>query len=142
MSVTVPVPKYRKGGFADFLFLAQTLSVIYGSVLLGIAALWLSARRAGRSFHPVEVFVAGFLGASAGCILFVFGGGLYGVVKYRNFYGAIGNLWGMLVIFWEILGVVVAAGLALFYYTWRGPARPSGAGPGTGRLSSPPRLPS
>ena len=36
--VSVPLPAYRKGGYADFLFLGQQLLAIYGSVLLGIGA--------------------------------------------------------------------------------------------------------
>jgi hypothetical protein len=141
--VTVPVPKYRKGGFGDYLFLAQTLFAVHGSVLFGIAVFWLRASRTGRSIRPNDVLMAGVMGASAACLVFVVGGGLYGVAKYGDFYRVIGgNLWGMLVIFWEILGALVAAGIALLFYALRGPAGPSGARPGTGQPSSPPRLPS
>ena len=46
-ATTIPVPKYRTHGLADFLFLGQTLLAIYGSVLLGIAVHWVHARRSG-----------------------------------------------------------------------------------------------
>lgn len=141
MDLTVPVPKYRKGGFGDFLFLAQTLFAVYGSVSLGIAAFWLHASRSGRSLRPNEALMAGIFGVSAACIVFFVGGSLYGMARYGSFDKVIGgNLWGMLVIFWEVLGALVAAGIALLFYAWRGPAGSIGAGPGTGQWPSPPRI--
>lgn len=141
MDLTVPVPKYRKGDFRDFLLLGQVLFAVYGSVLLGIAVLWLRASRTGRSIPLNDVVMAGVFGASAACIAYVVGGGLYGLANYGSFYKVIGgNLWGMVVIFWEILGALVAAGIALLFYAWRGPAGPSGAGPRTGPWSLPPRI--
>ncbi len=142
MDVTVPVPKFRKGGFGDFLFLAQTVFAVYGSVLLGLAVFWIGASRSGQSIGPSEAFVAGIFGVLAGCIIFFGGGSLYGIVKYGSLAKAIGgNLWGMLVIFWGVLGALVSAGIALLFYAWRGPAGLTG-GPGTGPRSSPPRIPS
>jgi hypothetical protein len=135
IGVTIPVPKYRKGGYADFLFLGQTLLAIYGSVLLGVAVHWV---RAIRPPLPFEVFKAGMYGVLAACILFFGVGSLYSLAKYGSFDKAIGGtLWGMLVIFWGILGAFVSAGIALLFYAWRGPAGTAGAGP----WSSPPRLP-
>ena len=58
-AITIPVPMYRTHGFADFLFLGQTLLAIYGSVLLGIAVHWMRARRSGQPWFPVAVFKAG-----------------------------------------------------------------------------------
>src|SRR5258707_15471963 len=46
-ATTIPVPKYRTHGLADFLFLGQTLLATYGSVFLGIAVHWVHARRSG-----------------------------------------------------------------------------------------------
>ena len=138
MGVTIPLPKYRKGGYADFLFLGQTLLAIYGSVLLGIAAYWAHARRSGQPSFPFEVFKAGMYGVLAACIVFFGGAGLYGLAKYGSFDKAIGNLWGMLVIFWGILGGFVSAGIALLFYAWRGAAGHASAGPGKGPWSSPP----
>jgi hypothetical protein len=140
--VTVPVPKYRKGGLGDFLFLAQTLFAVHGSVLIGVAVLWLHARRSGRSFGSNEAFMAGVFGVCAACFVFFGGGSLYGIVKYGSFDKVIGNLWGAMAFFWGVLGALVAGGIALLFYAWRGPAGPSSAGPGTGQWSSPPRIPS
>ena len=79
-------------------------------------------------------------GVLAGCILYFVGGSIYGIVKYGSFDNAIGgNLWGMLVIFWAVLGALVSAGIALLFYAWRGAAGPTG-GPGTGPWSSPPGI--
>jgi hypothetical protein len=139
---TIPVPKYRTHGYADFLFLAQTSLAIYGSVLLGIALLWVRAKQRGLPSFPVEILIAGIFGVIAACIVFFGGGGLYSLAKYGSFYKAIGgNLWSMLVIFWGILGAFVSAGMALLFYAWRGPRGRAGAGPTQGPWSSPPRLP-
>ena len=127
---------------ADFRFLGQTLLAIYGSVLLGIAVHWVRARRSGQPSFPIEIFKAGMYGVLAACIVFFGGGSLYSLAKYGSFEKAIGgNLWGMLVIFWGILGAFVSAGVALLFYAWHGPAGYAGAGPRRGPWSSPPRLP-
>jgi hypothetical protein len=141
MEVSVPVPKYRKGGSADYLFFGRLLLAIYGSVLLGVAAYWVRANRSGQPLLPNEIFKAGMFGVLAACIVFFVGGSIYGIAKYGAFEKAIGgNLWGMLAIFWGVLGALVSAGIALLFYAWRGPAGPTGAGPGTGPWSSPPRI--
>jgi hypothetical protein len=111
-------------------------------VLTGVAVLWLHARRSGRSFGSNEVFMAGVFGVCAACFVFFGGGSLCGFVKYGLFDSVFGNLWGLLAIFWRVLGALVAGGVALLFYAWRGPAAPSSAGPGTGQWSSPPRIPS
>ena len=138
-ATTIPVPKYRTHGYADFLFLGQTLLAIYGSVLLGIAVYWVRAKRSGQPSFPIEIFKAGMYGVLAACIVFFGGASLYGIAKYGSPEKAIGNLWGMLVIFWGILGAFVSAGIALLFYAWRGPAGPASAAPGQGPWSSPPR---
>jgi hypothetical protein len=141
MEVSVPVPKYRKGGAADFVLLGWALFAIYGSVLLGVVVYWVRANRSGQPVLPNQVFKAGMFGVLAGCIMFFVGGSIYGIAKYGSFEKAIGgNLWGMLVIFWAVLGALVSAGIALLFYASRGPAGPTGAGPGTGPWSSPPRI--
>ena len=140
MDVSVPVPKYRKGGFTDFLFLGQLLFAIYGSVLLGVAVAWVRANRSNQPFLPNEVFKAGMFGVLAACTVFFVGCGIYGIAKYGSFEKGIGNLWGVLVIFWGVLGALVSAGIALLFYAWRGPAGQTGAGPGTGPWSSPPGI--
>jgi hypothetical protein len=141
MEVSVPVPKYRKGGSADFVFLGWVLFAIYGSVLLGVVVSWVRANRSGQPVLPNQVFKAGMFGVLAACIVFFVGGSIYGIAKYGSFEKAIGgNLWGMLAIFWGVLGALVSAGIALLFFAWGGPAGPTGAGPGTGPWSSPPRI--
>ena len=103
--VTVPVPAYRKGGYVDFLFLGQTLLAIYGSVLLGIVVHCVRANRSGQTLFPFVLFKAGMRGVLVICIVFFGGGIVYGLTKYGAFEKAIGeNLWGLLVVFWAILG--------------------------------------
>jgi hypothetical protein len=132
------VSKYRKLSSADFLFLGQTLFPIYGSVLFGAAVYWVRANRSGRPFLPSKVFIAGMLGMLAACTAFFVGSGVYGHLKYGAVEKGIGNLWGLLVIFWVVLSTLVSAGLALLFYAWRGPAAPSGPAPRTGPWSAPP----
>jgi hypothetical protein len=141
MEVSVPVPKYRKGGAADFVLLGWALFAIYGSVLFGVAVSGVRANRSGQPFLPNQVFKAGMFGVLAGCIVFFVGGSIYGIAEYGSFDKAIGgNLWGLLAIFWAVLGALVSAGIALLFFAWFGPAGPTGAGPGTGPWSSPPRI--
>jgi hypothetical protein len=136
--ISVPLPAYRKGGYVDFLFLAQQLLAIYGSVLLGIGAYWAWAKRSGQAPSSFGLFKAGMLGVLAGCIAFFGGGGVYSLAKYGSFDKTIGgNLWGMLVIFWGILSAFVSAGIALLFYAWRGPAGHAGVRPGSGAASPP-----
>ena len=131
---------WLKEGFGGFLFLALTLLAVYGSVLLGIAVSWMHASRIGQPVLPNEVFKAGMFGVLAACIVFFGGGSIYGIVKYGSFAEAIGgNLWGVLAIFWGILGALVSAGIALLFYAWRGPAGPTGPTPGPWSL--PPTIP-
>jgi hypothetical protein len=137
--VTVPVPAYRKGGYVDFLFLGQTLLAIYGSVLLGIVVHCVRANRSGQILFPFVLFKAGMRGVLVICIVFFGGGIVYGLTKYGAFEKAIGgNLWGLLVVFWAILGAIVSAGIALLFYAWRGPAGHASAMPGSGGSGMPP----
>ena len=127
----VPVPAYRKGGYADFVFLGQALLAVYGGVLLGVVAYWARARRTARAVTPFGLIKAGVGGVRALGFVFFVGGAIYSQATYGSFDKAIGgNLWGLLVIFWAILGALVSAGLALLFYAWRGPAPPAGVTPG------------
>jgi hypothetical protein len=136
--VTVPLPEYRKGGFADYLFYGQALLAIYGGVLLGIAVHWVRANRSGQSLFPFELFKAGMQGMLAAAIAFFAVHFAYGMMTHGNFEKAIGgNLWGMTVIFWAVLSAIVSAGMALLFYAWRGPAGYTGGMPGSGRSGMP-----
>jgi hypothetical protein len=124
------VAKYRNGGSDGFLFLGLTLFAIYGSVLFGVTVFWVRANRSGQPFLLNKVFKAGMWGVLAGCIVFFVGGSIYGLAKYGSFEKVIGgNLWGLLAIFWGVLGALVSAGIALLFYAWRGPAGPPSLGP-------------
>ena len=48
--MSVPLPQYRKGGYADYVLLAYELLAVYGSVLLGIAVHVGRAKWSGQSF--------------------------------------------------------------------------------------------
>ena len=129
---TVPLPAYRKGGYADFLFFGQASLAIYGSVLLGIAVRWARTKQSGQPTFPFDVFKAGMLGVVAVCIAFFVGGSVYSLAKYGAFDKAIGgNLWGLLVIFWGVLGAIVSAGLALLFYASYGSAGQAGGSSAT-----------
>jgi hypothetical protein len=132
-NITVPLPAYRKGGFADFHFYAQALLAVYGSVLLGIVVHWAQANRSGQRLFPFGLLMAGIFGVLAVCIALFAGGIVYGLMKYGAFEKAIGgNLWGLVVIFWVVLGALVSAGIALLFYAWRGPVGRAGMTPGSG----------
>jgi hypothetical protein len=136
--VTVPLPEYREGGGADFLFYGQALLAIYGGVLLGIAVHWVRANRSGQTLFPRGLFTAGMQGMLAAAIAFFAVHFAYGMMTHGNFEKAIGgNLWGMTVIFWAVLSTIVSAGMALLFYAWRGPAGHTGATPGSGRSGIP-----
>ena len=136
--ITVPLPAYRKGGYADFLIFAQVLLAVYGGVLLGIAVHWTRANRSGQRLFPFGLFMAGIFGVLTVCIVFFAGGIVYGLMKYGAFEKAVGgNLWGLIVIFWLVSGALVSAGLALLFYAWRGPAGHAGMMPGSGGSGAP-----
>src|SRR2546421_11667003 len=81
-ATTIPIPKYRTHGFADFLFLGQTLLAIYGSVLLGGVVHWVHANRGGQQLFPIEIFKAGMYGVLWACIVFFGGGGRLSLWQY------------------------------------------------------------
>jgi hypothetical protein len=106
--------------------------------LLGFAVHFVRAKRSARPLLPSELFKAGMFGVLAVCIVYFGGGSIYGLVKYGAFEKAVGgNLWGMLVIFWAILGALLSAGLALLFYAWRGPAGYAGGMSGSGGSGMP-----
>jgi hypothetical protein len=130
---------FGKGSSEGFVLMGWAFFAIYGSVLLGVAVSWVRANRSGQPLLANQVFRAGMFGLAAACILFFVGGSIYGIAKYGAFEKAIGgNLWGVLAIFWVVLGALVSAGIALLFFAWRGPAG-AAAGPGTGPWSPPPR---
>ena len=130
--VTIPLPAYRQGGYADYLFYGQALLAIYSGVLLGIAVHWVRANRRGQTLFPRGLFKAGMQGMLAAAIAFFAVHFAYGMMTHGNFEKALGgNLWGMIVIFWAVLSAIVSAGIALLFYAWRGAAGQPGATPGS-----------
>jgi hypothetical protein len=118
---TIPGPAYRKGGYADYVFLVYALLAVYGSVVFGIAVHVVRAKRSGQSLFPFALFKAGMGGVLVVAITFFVIGGVYGLMRYGVFDKVIGgNLWGLLAIFWGAFGALVSAGLALLFYAWRG----------------------
>ena len=132
--VAVPLPAYRKGRFADFAYLVYALLAVYGSVLFGIAVQIVRAKRTMQPLYPFGLFKAGLGGVLAVIIAFFTIGGIYGLMRFGAVEKGFGNLWGLVAIFWTVLGPLVSAGLALLLYAWRGGGHwPSGTG-GLGRV--------
>lgn len=129
--------KYQKVSSDVFLFIGLALLATYGSVFFGVAVSWVRANRNGQPLLPNEVFMAGMFGVLAACVFYFVGGGIYSFATYGAFDKAIGgNLWGLLAIFWGVLGALISAGIALLFYAWRGPA----GSPSRGPWSSPPTI--
>jgi hypothetical protein len=130
----IPLPAYRKGGFADYAYLVYAVLAVYGGVLFGIAVQIIRAKRTTQSLYPFGVFKAGLGGVLAVIIAFFTIGGIYGLMRFGSVEKGIGNLWGLVAIFWAVFGAFVSAGLALLFYAWRGGGHwPPGTG-GLGRV--------
>src|SRR5437868_15210695 len=98
MDMTIPVPKYRKGDYTDYLFYGQTLLAIYGSVFLGVEAYWIRAKRTGQPPFAIGVFMAGLYGVLAVSSAFFGGIGLCSLANYSSLCQVMGNLRGGLAI--------------------------------------------
>jgi hypothetical protein len=130
--MTVPVPRFRTGGYVDFLAFAVTISAVYGGVFVGIAV---HGTRTGRAWHhlrTVEVLKAGVTGALAVGVVFIVGAGFHGLATRASFEKGIGNLWGLVLIFGVLFGALVSAGVALLFHGLRPSAGASGPTPGNG----------
>ncbi|HZI95478.1 MAG TPA: hypothetical protein VFE84_14625 [Patescibacteria group bacterium] len=112
-SMTVPVARFRVGGYVDFLVFAGAMSIIYGGVLIGVATLWAMEGRDWRRLRRVGVFKAGVWGVLAVSLVFVLGCGVNGMMTRGSFEKGVGNLWGLIVIFALVFGAMVSGGLAL-----------------------------
>lgn len=132
-NTAVPLPAYRKGGFADYAYLVYTVVAVYGSVLFGVAVKIVRAKRTMQSLYPFGLFKAGLGGVLAVVIAFLTLRGIYGLMRFGVVEKAFGNLWGLVAIFWTVFGAVVSAGVALLFYAWRGGGLPPGTG-GLGRV--------
>jgi Kef-type K+ transport system membrane component KefB len=109
--ITVPVPQYRTGTFADYEAFVVSCLTVYGGVALGITVRWLRDRRKEPIISGRSVFRAGFTGA-----LVVIGIALV-LASMRS--GSLGNLWGLVVIFGGVFAATVSAGARLVWYAIR-----------------------
>jgi hypothetical protein len=113
---TIPVASFRTGGYGDFVFFAEALTLVYGGVALGVAIYWALATVSGLPVRSLGILSAGVSGAAALGLIVVVVSGLYGVLVLGSFERGVGNLWGLIVIFATLLGAFVAAGLALLWF--------------------------
>src|SRR5579885_2802921 len=75
--MTIPVPKYRIGGYGDFRVFALTLLAVYGGVFVGSLIYWAIQKRTGQRLSPLGIFTAGAVCSFALSIAFVIGCGIY-----------------------------------------------------------------
>jgi hypothetical protein len=118
----VPMPAYRKGGFADYAYLVYSLLVVYGSVLFGIAVQIVRAKRAMQPLHPFGLFKAGLGGVLAFVIAFFTSDAVYGLTRFGAVEKGFGNLWGLVAIFLDYLRRLGFGwpSLAVLCLAWRG----------------------
>ena len=121
--MSIPVPEFRTGTYADFLTFAGAIFVIYGGVLIGVAVHWARVGRAWQGLLPVEVFKAGVWGALAVGVLFVVGSGVRSLMTQGSFEKGTGNLWPLVLIFALLFSALVSGGMALLLYGLRPSAR-------------------
>ena len=114
-AMTVPVERFRTGGYVDYLAFAGTVFAIYGGVLLGVAVYWTRVGKAGQRVRPAGILKAGVWGSLVAGVIFVVGSGIHGLTTQGSFERGIGNLWGLVVIFALLFGAVVSGGMALLF---------------------------
>jgi hypothetical protein len=61
--ISIPLPEYRKEGYADYVFLVYELLAVYGSVLFGMAVHVVRTKWSVQSLSPFGLFKAGIGGA-------------------------------------------------------------------------------
>ena len=110
--MTVPVPQYRTGTFADYQAFLVACLTVYGGVALGIVVRWWRPPQ-GSAISGRSVFRAGFTGGLVAV------GVALALAAMRS---GLGNLWGLIVIFGGIFAAAISAGAGLFWHAIR-PAR-------------------
>lgn len=121
-AITVPVARFRTGGYVDFLTFAGSVFAIYGGVLIGVTVHWARVGQVWQRMRPLEILKAGVWGALAVGVAFVVGAGVHGLATRGSFEKGIGNLWGLVLIFAVLFGGLVSGGVALLFHG----VRPSG----------------
>jgi hypothetical protein len=122
-AMTVPVARFRTGGYVDLFAFASSLLAIYGGVVLGIAVHWARVGRVWQRLRPVGIWKAGVWGVFAVGVGFVVSAGVHGLTTRGSFEKGIGNLWGLIFIFALVLGALVSGGTALLFHGSRPSAR-------------------
>ena len=107
--MTVPVPQYRTGTFADYQAFLVSCLTVYGGAVLGISVAWWRAQP-GPAISGRSVFRAGFTGGLVAV------GVALALASIRS---GLGNLWGLVVILGGVLAATVSAGAGLFSYAIR-----------------------
>jgi hypothetical protein len=87
-----------------------------GSALLGLLLYRLQLKRTGQKLTLSGVFSAGLFAELFFSVAFLLGSGFYAFVASGSFEQGIGNLGGLLLTLWFILGTAASAGLALLFY--------------------------
>jgi hypothetical protein len=101
-------------------FVWPILAVV-GSALLGLLLYQLHLGRTGRKLTPSGVFTACILAELVMSVAFVLGSGVHSLITSGSFERGIGNLAGLLLTLWLILGTAVSAGIALLFYGLQDP---------------------
>ena len=104
-SLTIPVPRFRTGTFADYRAFVLICGTVYGGAALGYVIQWRHKRMRIQSAR--DVFRACFVGALAMAGL---GLGVGSVME-----GGPGNLWGLVVIVGALLAALVGGGSGLLW---------------------------
>jgi hypothetical protein len=113
--ITVPVPQYRTGTYADYQAFLVSCLTIHGGVVLGIAVRWWRRPRKEPTISGGSVFRAGFTGGLVAV------GVALAVSSMRS---GPGNLWGLVIIFGGVFAATVSAGARLVWYAIHGAGPP------------------
>jgi hypothetical protein len=84
-NTAVPLPAYRKGGFADYAFLIFAVLAVYGSVLFRYPCANCSRKTDYAALYPFGLFKAGLGGVLAVAIAFFTIVGIYGLMRFGEF---------------------------------------------------------
>jgi hypothetical protein len=111
--MTVPVPQYRTGTFADYEAFVVSCLTVYGGVVLGIAVRWWRRQRSESTSGGRDIFRAGLIGGLVAVGL---------ALALTSMRSGLGNLWGLVIIFGGVFAAIVSAGAGLVWYAIHGAA--------------------
>jgi hypothetical protein len=113
--MTVPVPQYRTGTYADYQAFFVSCLTIYSGVVLGIAAGWWRRPRKAPTVSGGGVFRAGFIGGVVAVGV---------ALALSSIRSGPGNLWGLVIIFGGVFAATVSAGAGLVWHAIHGTGTP------------------